>query len=207
MTLTIEWLPFWVTPKDSRGWASKYLTNLVRSVIFPIFTHYNDVIMGAIASQITSLMTVYSTFYSGVDQRKQQSSASLAFVRGIHRWTVNSPHKWPVMRINFPFDDVIMHYQTTVNYWMPISYLTGVIVAISRNLTFFCKIQPFLNSSYGTNSAPSHYLNQCWNIDNWNLMNKTQWNLNRKFIHFHARKCICKYRLRNGGHFVQDETS
>ena len=47
--------------------------------------HYNDVIMGAIASQITSLTIVYSIVYSDADQRKHQSSASLAFVRGIHR--------------------------------------------------------------------------------------------------------------------------
>ena len=45
--------------------------------------------------------------YSGADQRKHQSSASLAFVRWIHRWAVNSPHKWPVTRKMFPFDDVI----------------------------------------------------------------------------------------------------
>ena len=50
--------------------------------------HYNDVIMSAMASQITNLMIVYSTFYSGADQRKLQSTASLAFVRGIHRWPV-----------------------------------------------------------------------------------------------------------------------
>ena len=42
-----------------------------------------DVIMGAIASQITSLTIVYSTIYSDADQRKHESSASLAFVRGI----------------------------------------------------------------------------------------------------------------------------
>ena len=41
--------------------------------------------MGAIASQITSLTIVYSIVYSDADQRKHQSSASLAFVRGIHR--------------------------------------------------------------------------------------------------------------------------
>ena len=70
--------------------------------------HYNEVIMGAMASQITGLMIVYSTVYSGADQRKHRSSASLAFVRGIHRWPVNSPHKEPVMRKMFPFDDVIM---------------------------------------------------------------------------------------------------
>ena len=70
--------------------------------------HYSDVIMGAMASLITSLASVYSTFHPGVDQRKHQSSAPLAFVRGIHRWSVNSPHKWPVTRKIFPFDDVIM---------------------------------------------------------------------------------------------------
>ena len=71
--------------------------------------HYNDVIMSAIASQITSLTIVYSIVYSGAYQTKHQSSASLAFVRGIHRWPVNSPHKWPVTRKMFPFDDVIMN--------------------------------------------------------------------------------------------------
>ena len=71
-------------------------------------THYDDVIMGAMASQITSLMIVYSTVYSGADQRKHKSSASLAFVWGIHREPVNFPHKWPVTRKTFPFDDVIM---------------------------------------------------------------------------------------------------
>ena len=70
--------------------------------------HYNDVIMGAIASQITSLTVVYSIVYSDADQRKHQSSESLAFVWGIHRGPVNSPHKWPVTRKMFPFDDVIM---------------------------------------------------------------------------------------------------
>ena len=54
--------------------------------------HYGDVIMGAIASQITSLTIAYSTVYSEADQRKHQSSASLAFVCGIHRGLVNSPH-------------------------------------------------------------------------------------------------------------------
>ena len=79
------------------------------------FNHnYGDVIMGAIASQITSLTIVCSTVYSDADQRKYQSSASLAFVRGIHRAPVNSPHKWPVTRRMFPFDDVIMTVITTV---------------------------------------------------------------------------------------------
>ena len=70
--------------------------------------HYNDVIMSTIASQITSLAIVYSIVYSGVDLSKHQSCASLAFVWGIHRGPVNSPHKWPVTRKMFPFDDAIM---------------------------------------------------------------------------------------------------
>ena len=70
--------------------------------------HYYDVIMSALSSQITRLTVVYSTNYSAADQRKRQSSASLAFVRGNHRGPVSSPHKWPVTRKMFPFDDVIM---------------------------------------------------------------------------------------------------
>ena len=60
------------------------------------------------ASQINSPAIVYSTVYSGTGERKHRSSASLAFVRGIHRWPVNSPHKGPVTRKKFRFDDAII---------------------------------------------------------------------------------------------------
>ena len=86
-------------PRDIYIWMSKHIY---------ILLHYCDVIMNTIASQITSLTIVYLTVNSGTDQRKHQSSASLAFVRGIHRRPVNSPHKGPVTRKMFPFDDVIM---------------------------------------------------------------------------------------------------
>ena len=66
----------------------------------------------------------YSTVYSGADERKHQSPASLAFVWGIHRWPVNYPHKGPVTRKMFPFDDVIMcrvnsisAYIQSFKYW------------------------------------------------------------------------------------------
>ena len=66
--------------------------------------------MTEMASQITSLLTiVYSTVYSGADQRKHQNPASMVFVRGIHRWPVQM----------FPIDDVIMFVDSkTVLIWL-----------------------------------------------------------------------------------------
>ena len=97
--------------------------------------HYNDVTMSSMASQITSLTIVYSTVYLDVDQRKYQSSASLAFV-----WSpVNFPHKGPVTRKMFPFDDVIM----TIFYWTESSslqvvacYLIVTLVPLSKPMLF-----------------------------------------------------------------------
>ena len=71
--------------------------------------HYSDVIMCAMVSEIIGVLTVNSTVCSGIGQRKHRSFASLAFVRGIHRWQVNSPPKEPVKWAeNVQFDDVIM---------------------------------------------------------------------------------------------------
>ena len=78
-------------------------------------SHCCDVVMTAMASQITSLTIVYSIVYSGASQRKHRSSASLAFARGIHRWPVNSPHIGPVTRKMFTFDDVIISRKFTLN--------------------------------------------------------------------------------------------
>ena len=97
---------------DKTVWLSTFLhtrvDNAERVIMEFKCWHYNDFIMSTIASQITSLTIVYSSVYSGADQRKDQSSASLAFVLGIHRGPVNSPHKGPVTRKMFPFDDIIM---------------------------------------------------------------------------------------------------
>ena len=81
----------------------------------PTDSHYCGVIMSTIASQITSLTIVYSTVYSGTGQRKYQSSASLAFVRGIHRGPVNSPHKRPVTWKMSPFDDLNLNLKVDHN--------------------------------------------------------------------------------------------
>ena len=105
-------------PKPILNWnLAKYRLSVVCFLVYKpyvsanntaVLKHHNDVIMGAMASQITNLTIIYSTVYSGADERKHQSSASLAFVWGNHRSLVNSPHKEPVTRKMFPFDDVIM---------------------------------------------------------------------------------------------------
>ena len=102
------------------------------------YFHYGDVIMGAIASQITSFTIVYSTVYSDADQRKHQSSASLAFVRLIHRGPVNSPHKWTVTRKMFPFDDVIM------------SFIVVVMILSSSTYSIMCTHPSWTHLHYKT---------------------------------------------------------
>ena len=84
--------------------------------------HYNDVIMSAMASQITGVSIVCSTVGSGADQGKHQRSTSLAFVWGIHRSPVNSPHKRPVTRKMFLFHNVIM--------WNKFASFTGVMLGL-----------------------------------------------------------------------------
>ena len=79
--------PFWFVPETHLKISNLKMESMV---------HYSDVIMSVMASQITSLTIVYSTVYSGADEGKHQSSASLAFVRGIHRWPLDSLHKRPV---------------------------------------------------------------------------------------------------------------
>ena len=112
ITVQFNMALFWGEPPFTSEFHSQRACN-AKSVFMSwchhaTYSHYNDVIMGAMASQITSLTIVYSTVYSGTDQRKCQSSASLAFVRGIHRWPVNSLHKGPVTRKVCPFDDFII---------------------------------------------------------------------------------------------------
>ena len=93
------------------------VNELYRTELLSWLKHYNDVIMSAMASQIISLTIAYSTVHSGLDQRKHQSSASLAFVRGIHQWPVNFPHRWPVSRKMFPFDGFIICLRGHSDTW------------------------------------------------------------------------------------------
>ena len=92
--------------------------------------------MVAVATQITSLTIVYSTVYSGADQRKHQSSASLAFVRWIHRWPVTG--EFPALMASnakmFPFDDVIM------NMTNPDAASDGKVVTV-QTFGFCCQVK------------------------------------------------------------------
>ena len=84
--------------------------------------HYNAVIMSAMTSQ--NHRRLHHLLYDGsdADPRKHQTSASLAFVRGIHRWPVNSQHKRPVERKMLPFDDVIMQSISQFQLWWSRGY-------------------------------------------------------------------------------------
>ena len=104
------------------GSMSRYSAQILICITWLI--HYNDIIMSAMASQITSLAIVYSTVYSEADQRKHQSSAPLAFLQGINRGPVNFPHKWPIMRKMFPFDYVILHVSNLNSYQYHILTIT-----------------------------------------------------------------------------------
>ena len=94
----------------SRGGTNNYIPQYLWDVITCPCPHYSDVIMSAMLTQTPGVSIVYSTVFTGVDQRKHLSSVSLTFVKGIHYLLVIG--KFPTGRASnvemFPFDDVIM---------------------------------------------------------------------------------------------------
>ena len=148
---------------------------------FIVFYHYSNVTMSTMASQITNLMIVHSTIYSGTNQRKHHSSTSLVFVRKIHRWPVNSPHEGPVMRKMFPFDYVIIanlfshtqlfHWRSvekhsrriwvkkwTESWWHnqnKIMHNRTIFLMTSSSGNFFHVTGPLWGESIGTSGFPS----------------------------------------------------
>ena len=156
----------------------------------------------AIASQITSLTIVYSTVYSDADQRKHQGFVSLAFVRGIHRWPVNSPHKWPVTRKMFPLDGVIIvmaKWDFTRAYFN--SSPPGA--AYMRQWTGSALVQIMACRLVGAKPLPGPMLEYC-QLD---PCEQTSVNFESKYKTFHSCKSIWQYRLRNGDYFVQRKVS
>ena len=101
-------------------------TNQISGVEHKIDRHYSDVIMSTKASQITSVSIIYPiVFYFRRRSKKTWKLALLAFVRGIHQWPVISPHKWPVTRKMFPFDDVII-FITALRFAIRMEYSMGL---------------------------------------------------------------------------------
>ena len=84
--------------------------------------HYTDVIITTIASQITSFTLVYLIVYSGADKKKTSKLCVTSHCAGKSPGPVNSPHKWPVTRKMFPFDDYIMQLWTTHHITEPCDF-------------------------------------------------------------------------------------
>ena len=139
-----------------------HLNELSRRIEY-LEDHYNDIIMIAISSKVTSVTIVYSTVYSDADQRKHQSSALLALVRGIHRWPVNSPHKGPVTRKMFPFDDVIIMFETVriirtslcALYCILKRYYTQIELNVPLSYILYTYTYTY---TYTRNSVRTHYM-------------------------------------------------
>ena len=99
--------------------------------------------MSAMTSQITSVSIIYSVVCSGANQRKRQSSASLAFVRRIHRWPVTSPHKESVLRKN------------VFTWWRHHDLSRAYCVDAALTLSVWCQWIPSLNQ-WARNLATRH---------------------------------------------------
>ena len=124
--------------------------------------------MDTTESQITSLTIVYSTVYSDADQRWYQSSASLAFVRWIHRRPVNSLHKWPVTRKMFPFDDVIMSGRFLVIV-APLEWTSVTLGLINLFKKMQCAMSPWWPFVWLISRQSLFNLNHCnsWHLKKW----------------------------------------
>ena len=158
--------------------------------------------MSAMAPQITGISIICSTVCSGADQRKHQRSTSLTLVKRMHRWPMDSPHKGPVTRKMFPFDNVVCNEwnqhpltkMTLYNLDKNSSDVLGISTAVSE---MFWNLYYHLNCHFimvwivelllrfwnrylvRADSAPIHYRNQCWSVVNWTIGKKLQWNFNR----------------------------
>ena len=105
--------------------------------------HYSDVTISAMVSQITGvngIAGICSSVCSGADKIKHQSTASLAFVKGIHHWPVNCPPKGPVKRKMFPFGDVIMQWSLSKSYlqidWSDVENVSVITLITMINVVF-----------------------------------------------------------------------
>ena len=178
--------------------------------------------MSPMASQITSLKIVYQTVYSCSDQRKHQSSALQAFVLGIHRSPVNSPHKWPVTRKMFPFDDVIMkrtcmdHYRHYICLYKMLAMVSTIAITIV--LTVASNINDDRHYSYGVVRSKRHcgitcgyfYSKQMYFTTIW-FVSLHRWHHSSRLVPSSQNRAITKHLLertaQSSSHFTYDFTS
>ena len=114
----------YVSKFEAQSWnVLRFLLPLLRSYLHKKYSmlhtslHYNDVIMSAMASQITSLAIVYPTIYTGADKKKTSKLRVTGLSAGNSPVTGKFPAQWPATLKIFPFDDVIMCYHQWSLWW------------------------------------------------------------------------------------------
>ena len=149
--------------------------------------------MAVMASQINANRLFVQQIVKGNSRGHVKTPHDWAFVMGIRRRPVDSPHKWPVTRNAFPWYDVFMCSIINTGRWCTLKTHSDRVryICVSKLTTI-----PIMACHL---VSANHYLTQCWYIVNSNLTNKLLWNLKRNsyiFIHenaFQSRPC----RLRN----------
>ena len=127
------------TVQNSKTQLKSQLSPTYSNMAYPL--HYIDVIMTTIASQITSLTVVYSTVYSDADQRRHQSSASLAFVWGIHR------DRW-IPRTKGQLRRNCFHLMTSS--WEVVRFRLVYPCCMSKRIAWIVVIMSILDKEYGS---------------------------------------------------------
>ena len=119
---------------------------------------YSDVIMSVMVSQIIGVSIVYLTVCSGADQRKQQSSASVAFVRENYRWPMGSPRNGPVTR-------KMLHLMTSSCLLYSIQYGSFVL----------CWFAVVISMSYIQANGNYTCASDCLSVSDVTLTDKSKW--------------------------------
>ena len=139
----------------------------------PQLGHYGDAIMGTISSQVTNLTIVYSIVHSDADQRKHQSSASLAFVREIHRGPVA---KWPLTSSCYCSFHSADRWYISTEYFVTSMKCVIKQWASSTGLTAVSKFKPRLPAQWtvGTHRKGPSRMEKVTSRINWPIRNTSQ---------------------------------
>ena len=121
--------------------------------------------MSARVSQITGVSFVCSTACSGADQRKHQSSLSVAFVRGIHRSPMYSPHKGNAQNISIWW----RHHENVwfISYGKSTLHLRNTITLRQSSFhSFFNELFIWMTDAYKRITAVNKWLFSSSNVKN-----------------------------------------